>query len=387
MPIFSPAEMKRRLDNVRSGIAERQLDGCFVHTADNVYYATGVPLLSEWGRPMWMVMRANGESATCGAMIEVENMSSSSATSEILPYDDDENVIEAALRQCARFLASPKRPQRIGVELDAIPHGLHQRLIDHLSGTELVDIGDLFEELRLIKSAEELDILELAGNVAKIGADAFLEALHENATELSVAAHAVHAMDKALGALSGNAATSTYAYAQFGRHTLTPHLHPTTRRLKHGDVVGLNVFPVVWGYCAELERTLVFGPMSTEARQAMDAVNEARDAGIEALRPGVRANEVDRAAREVLERHGYGERIRHGTGHAHGIMIGAAGREEPGELRIYNDRRLEPGMANSVEPGVYLPEFAGFRHSDVFFITESGSRCITQFPRDITYFE
>ncbi len=119
----------------------------------------------------------------------------------------------------------------------------------------------------------------------------------------------------------------------------------------------------------------------------MNAVNEARDVAIETLRPGAKANEVDRAAREVLKRRGYGEYIRHGTGHAHGIMIGAAGREERGELRIYNDRPIRVGMANSIEPGVYLSDIGGFRHSDVFFVTESGSRCITQFPRDITYFE
>jgi len=334
-----------------------------------------------------MVARAGGESAICGAMIERENMESNTATSEVIRYDDDENVVEAALRNCARFLAASGRPSRIGVELGVIPYHLHEKLRGHLPGTELVDVGDLFEELRIIKSREELDILELAGNVAKIGADAFLEALHENATELSVAAHAVHAMNIALGSLAPNAATSTYAYAQFGRHTLTPHLHPTTQRLKYGDVIGLNVFPVVWGYCAELERTLVFGPMTKQARRAMDAVNEARDVAIDALRPGAKANDIDRAARAVLERHGYGDNIRHGTGHAHGIMIGSAGREERGELRIYNDRVVETGMANSIEPGLYFPEEAGFRHSDVFFVTETGARCVTQFPRDITYFE
>ena len=133
----------------------------------------------------------------------------------------------------------------------------------------------------------------------------------------------------------------------------------------------------------ELERTFVLGEPTRAQHEALEAVGEAFDATKEALRPGLRMCEADQLARGILEKRGYTRYIRHGTGHAHGIMIGAGGREELGELRSYNRRELKPGMVCSVEPGVYLPEVGGFRHSDVMLVTDQGAECLTEFPRDI----
>jgi Xaa-Pro aminopeptidase len=133
----------------------------------------------------------------------------------------------------------------------------------------------------------------------------------------------------------------------------------------------------------ELERTLVLGEPTHPQRKALEAVGEAFDLTKQALRPGLPMRQADELARAVLARNGFAGYIRHGTGHAHGIMIGAAGREELGELRSYNNRELAPGMVCSVEPGVYIPSLGGFRHSDVMLITEQGAECLTEFPRDI----
>ena len=102
-------------------------------------------------------------------------------------------------------------------------------------------------------------------------------------------------------------------------------------------------------------------------------------------KPGAVMADIDRLTRDILQKYDLVKYIRHGTGHAHGIMIGAASREEKGELRLYNRTRLLPNMANSVEPGVYIPGLGGFRHSDVLIVTERGARCITDFPRDIGF--
>lgn len=385
MKVFSDTEMTRRQKGFRRGLAARNVDVALLNTADNVFYMSGVPLLSEWGRPMWAIIDTDGGSAVCGAAIELENMERNSSLAEVLSYGDDENVVNASLDLCADFISRKGSRTRIGVERDLLPFGLYEALRRRLGDVELVEIGDLVGDLRLIKSDEEITLLELGGALARIGADAFLDALQENVTELTVAAHAVAAANKAMGALSLNGLTSTYAYAQFGEHTLTPHLHPTSRRLRRGDLVALNVFPVVWGYCAELERTFVFGEATPEQRRPLDCVNEAFDAGKAAMKPGVVMSDIDRLTRGILERDGFSRYIRHGTGHAHGIMIGSAGREEHGELRIYNQTKLAANMANSVEPGIYIPEIGGFRHSDVLILTQDGARCITEFPRDIGF--
>ncbi len=386
MGIFTDKELKARQERLQKGLAKRKVDVAFIHSADNVYYTTGIPLLSEWGRPMWAVFDVPGKVRVIGAAIEKENMEENARADEVLPYADDTNVVQASLRLVGSVIGRRKsKPKRIGIEREIMSLGLHDALQAQFPGTEFVEIGDIVTDLRIIKSAEELGILQLGATIAKLGANAFLEALDDNATELTVAGHAVNEMNKALGALYPGGGTSTYAYAQFARHTLTPHLHPTGQRLRRGDLVALNVFPVIWGYCMELERTFVFGEPTRKQQKPLDAVNEAFDAAKAYVGPGVAMNDVDNLTRKMLKEAGFGRYIRHGTGHAHGIMIGSASREEPGELRYYNKNRLRAGMANSVEPGVYIPEIGGFRHSDVMFITDKGAVCVTDFPRDILY--
>jgi Xaa-Pro aminopeptidase len=134
----------------------------------------------------------------------------------------------------------------------------------------------------------------------------------------------------------------------------------------------------------ELERTFIFGTPTAKQAKALEAVNEAFDAGKKEIGPGVRACDIDRLTRNILAKRGYESCIFHGTGHAHGIMIGSAGREERGELRLYNTSELRPNMLNSVEPAVFT-EGAAFRHSDVMLIMETGARCLTDFQRDIIY--
>lgn len=386
MGIFSSAEMKRRLSAFETELSKCNVDAALVHTADNVYYLSGVPLLSEWGRPMWVVVQPSRDSAIIGASIETENMAAYSALATVLNYPDEARAVDNCLKRVMDLTGSVRDAAiRFGIERSAMTLELYEALRSMLPKATFVDIGEIIAGLRLIKSTEELAILDLGGILAKIGANAFLEALTENISELAVAAHAVAEMDRALAALYPSGATSTYAYAQFAEHTLTPHLHPTGKRLRRGDVVALNVFPTVWGYCVELERTFIFGEPSTEQKTALTAVNEAFDAGKAAIRPGASMRDIDLLTRNILEEKGLGKYIRHGAGHAHGIMIGAASREERGELRSYNSASLQPNMANSVEPGVYMPQIGGFRHSDVLIVTDTGARCITEFPRDLIY--
>jgi Xaa-Pro aminopeptidase len=374
--------MRRRRERLQQELAARSIDAALLHTADNVYYISGVPLLSAWGRPMWTAISQDERATVIGAMLEYENMEAHSWIQDIRAYDDSDNVWSSSLRMAAGFLESVAA-RRVGVERSLLTVGVLEALQEALPHAAFVEIGQVLADLRVVKSPEEIRLLTIGAEIAKIGASAFLEAVSEHATELAVASHAVREMDRTLAALLPDALTSTYAYCQVGDHTMTPHLHPTGRRIHRGDVIGLNVFPVVSGYCMELERTFVFGNPTDSQRQALDATNAAFEAAKAAIRPGARMADIDHLTREILNGRGYGAYIRHGTGHAHGIMIGASGREEPGELRTYNTNLLRPNMVTSVEPGIYVPGVGGFRHSDVMLVTETGATCLTEFPRDL----
>lgn len=373
--VFSREEIGRRRQIVLDAMKEQDLDAVLIHTADHVLYLSGIPLLSEWGRPLWMVLKSSGEGALIGAAIEQENMRES-YFDETLTYADAQNVVSSALDLLTGFVGSAKR---VGVETGSLPVRLYFELQERFSGAEQVDISRVITNARLVKSSEELQLLRLGGEVAKIGASAFLEIFKEGVSELAITSYAVAEMNRATAALCPAALSSTYSYSQLGQRTLTPHLHAGGRRAKRGDIVGLNVFPVLSGYCIELERTFVFGGANEEQQGALDAATLAFDVAKKMVAPGVLHADVDAAATEVLVDAGYGDFIRHGTGHAHGIMIGSASREEGGELRSYNSNALRPGMICSVEPAVFLPGIGAFRHSDVLIVTETGSELITEF--------
>lgn len=378
--IFTSVDIDGRQRRVQRRLADVGVSAALLTSADNVYYLSGLPLLSEWGRPMWLVVPAQGAPTLIGAEIERENMQEYAKTCSVVTYQDEMNVRFAAVQAAVKALGSA---ERLGLERTAVTVDVFDSVTEAVGSRETVDVGGLLEAERVVKSPAELELLRTAGQVAKVGADAFLAALSLGTTELSIASSAVAAMDRALGALAPTAASSSYAYCQLGDHSLTPHLHPTGRRLERGELVALNVFPVVWGYCVELERTLVFGEPSEQQAKHLEILDESFQTGKCAYRPRRRFDEVHAEAMSVLSRNGLGDFVRHGTGHAHGIMVGAASREELGEIRSYNTATIEPNMANSIEPGFYLPDLGGFRHSDVLLCGDAGVTCITEFPTQL----
>lgn len=382
--IFSEGEIKRRLESLMKAMEELNLGGVILHSADSVYYFSGIPLLDEWGRPMWFLLKRDGSRALVASIIEYENMRTAANVDGIRIYEDTRSSLPQCVDVAVDFFRTTVN-RKFGIERSVLPLGAWEALREALPAAEFVDVSPYVAQARLVKSEEEIAVMRLAGDVAKIGANAFLNALHPGVTETAVAAAATGAVDQAIGALGPDYMSSSFSYCQFGQRTLSPHLKPSGRRAKQGDVVGLNVFPVVSGYLIELERTVIIGEGTTEQEAALAAVTRAFAAAKAHYRPGVELRDVNRCGLDVLTSHGYKigatNGAKHGAGHACGILIGSSGREELGEVRPYNPTTVAEGMINAIEPGIYLHDLgAAFRHSDVLLATPNGSECLTDFP-------
>jgi Xaa-Pro aminopeptidase len=167
-----------------------------------------------------------------------------------------------------------------------------------------------------------------------------------------------------------------------GPNAARPHYRAGDRVLAAGDLVVLDFGGVLDGYCCDLTRTVSVGPPSLESARLHAAVREAQQAAIAAVRPGVEATEVDRAARSVLVAHGLGEAFGHGTGHGLGLDV----HEEPRITRPLPDVapvHLEPGMVFTIEPGAYIPGWGGVRIEDDVLVTADGCEVLTTVPRDL----
>jgi Xaa-Pro dipeptidase len=163
-----------------------------------------------------------------------------------------------------------------------------------------------------------------------------------------------------------------------GPNAANPHASPSDRKLQSGDLLVVDWGAGYEGYISDLTRTFVVGDVEKEYIKIHQIVQEANAAGRAAGRPGVPCADVDKAARDVIERAGYGEYFTHRTGHG----IGMEGHEEP-YMRGDNMQLLEPGMAYTVEPGIYLPGVGGVRIEDDVVVSEEGCETLTTLPREL----
>ena len=164
----------------------------------------------------------------------------------------------------------------------------------------------------------------------------------------------------------------------FGEHAAEPHHHPCHRALAEGDVIKMDFGAMVDGYHTDMTRTVAFGEPATELRKVHDVVAAAQQAGIDAVRPGVVAGDVDRAARSVIDDAGYGDRFTHGLGHGVGLEI-----HEGPWLRRDGEDVLPVGAVVTVEPGVYLPGMGGVRIEDAVEVTEDGASVLGASTREL----
>ena len=222
--------------------------------------------------------------------------------------------------------------------------------------------------LRAVKDAEELRHLTEAG----LHADAIvLEVagfMRPGMTELEVARFALDRFE----AVGDDA---PWAIVASGPNSALPHHFNSARRLAEGDVVILDIGAFTTGYGSDISRTFWLGTPPPEAERVYAIVDEARRAGIDAARPGVPCEQVDRAARAVIERAGYGESFIHRTGHGVGLEV-----HEPPYLVGGNTAALEIGNVHSVEPGIYLPGRFGVRIEDLVAVESDGARRLNHAP-------
>jgi D-alanyl-D-alanine dipeptidase len=152
-----------------------------------------------------------------------------------------------------------------------------------------------------------------------------------------------------------------------GPNSASPHHEPGARTIVPGDVVVMDFGGTLDGYASDTTRTVAVGEPSAAIREIHGVVRAAQEAGCDAVRPGVAAQDVDRAARRVIEEAGHGAAFVHRTGHGIGLEV-----HEAPYIIDGNPTRLEPGMVFSVEPGIYLEGRFGVRIEDIVAVTEDG---------------
>ncbi len=226
---------------------------------------------------------------------------------------------------------------------------------------------DLVPALRMVKDDTELGLMTKA---AAMGCQLFEEMLpriEAGRAEVTLAAELEYEARR-----RGAEGMSFETIVASGERSALPHGRASQARLPRKGFVTLDFGVILNGYCSDMTRTVHLGAATNEERSAYDAVLEAQQAAVAAVKPGATCGEVDEAARSVLKKAGLGKYFTHSTGHGVGLEIHEQPRVAAGQAT-----RLEPGMVITIEPGVYLPGKFGIRIEDMVAVTKSGSRILT----------
>ena len=284
---------------------------------------------------------------------------------------------KSALHAVSEFLAKRRRRAkewRIGLESEHLTVA-DKKLLNHSkpAGVAFKDAPSLVERDRLIKDRDELGRIRAAVALGASIFDRALEVLRPGIREVEVAAEMELAARRA-----GADEMSFPTIIASGARSALPHGRASSQTIPAGAFVVCDFGVILSGYCSDETRTVWVGEISDEARHAYEAVREAQQAAISAVRPGTSVGEVDAAARNVLNKAKLGKYFTHSTGHGVGLEIHEIPRVARGQEEI-----LQPGMVITIEPGVYFPGKWGIRIEDMVVVTESGSEVLTPTSKDL----
>lgn len=360
-----------RLNNLTASLLTSKLDAVILNPGPTLTYLTGVDFhLME--RPVVLFVAPGQDPVLVLPELEMLKVDMFPYKVQAFAYGENPSEWDAAFRKASQALGLDGK--RIGVE----PRQLRLLEFGHVKSgapeSEYPDASDVLAGLRLIKDKAEVDAMRRAVKIAQDALEATIPLIKIGMTERELSSELViqllkHGSDPALPfapIVSG------------GPNGANPHASPTDRKLQAGDLLVVD-----WGagynhYISDLTRTFAVGEVDDEFKKIHKIVQESNAAGRAAGKPGVPCASVDKAARDVIEQSGYGKYFTHRTGHG----IGMEGHEDP-YMRGDNMQLLEPGMAFTVEPGIYLPNRNGVRIEDNVVITETGADVLSDMPREI----
>jgi Xaa-Pro dipeptidase len=372
-PITDPPprqEIETRLAKVRKLMQREALDFYVANHTDNVYYLTNFAYI-PFERPFFLIIPADGKPLLVIPGLEVS-------------HAEDRVLLEVEYRTYYEYPAPAGRTyvdalqktipaqKRVGVE-SSLPVAHRQIMPGELK------IVDLVDEARLVKSDYEVGRVAYASDVVGEGLRKVFELSQPNAQQLTLYGEGVrHMMGKAILEIKNpNLLVSKFIAAVWPKSlSAKPHSVPGLFDvLEEGGPQVAIITAQADGYSAEIERTFFIKNVPEECEKPFEVAMKARALAYELVKPGVRCADVDGAVLSVIKDHGYGDQILHRTGHGFGITG-----HEPPWVALGSDDVLEKNMLISIEPGIYIPQLGGFRHSDTVLVTEDGCISLTAAP-------
>ena len=355
--------MNDRLDRCRALLQELRVDGVLVTDPVDVRYLSGFR-----GDDATLVIGADA------ALLCADSRFWEQVHEEVREFELNKVTSTPLLAHSVAAAAEVLGPDAgLGYQAAQLSHAAYRRLRREHHG-RLRDVRQSVTLLRAVKDEDEIAVMRRAGAVTDEGLAAVVSrglvgrSERDVAWDLQAEYHRLGAEGEAFGAI-----------VAAGDHGAQAHALPGERIIRAGELVVIDTGARVGGYCSDITRTYAAGEPDGELRRVYDVVLAAQLAGLAAVRAGAHGrDDVDAAARAVIEEAGFGERFGHGTGHGVGLEV----HEAPSLGRTRGDR-LEVGMVCTVEPGIYLEGLAGVRIEDTVLVTPDGAERLTTSSKEL----
>jgi len=350
-----------KVDKVRSALETNKLDAILIASPINRRYVTGF-------------------TGTAGAVIISKNDArfitdfryTEQAAEEATGFQivEHKQLIELEIKEQLKEM----NVKRLGFEKDHVSYSQYENYKKVLEA-ELVPISGIMEELRLIKSKDELELMKKAAEIADDAFEHIQSFIKPGVKEIDISNELEFFMRK-----QGAASSSFDIIVASGFRAALPHGVATEKEIESGELVTMDYGALYQGYCSDITRTVAVGEINDELKNIYDIVLEAQIRGVEGIRPGISGKEADALTRDYIKEKGYGDYFGHSTGHGLGMEV-----HEGPSLSFRSDKKLKTGMVVTVEPGIYVPQVGGCRIEDDVIVTEVGNERLTFSSKELVY--
>jgi len=374
---FSDAEYEGRLGKLRQIMESSGVEAMVLTSMHNIAYYSGF-LYCSFGRPYACVVTAN-RCVTVSANIDAGQPWRRCYGENIIYTDWQRNNYWRAVQSII-----PK-VRKIGIESDHMTLASRATMESLLGDVQTTDLNAEIMVSRMIKSAEEIELIKGGARTADIGGEAIHAAIKEGTREIDVAMAGRNAMELEIAkSYPDSELRDNWVWFQAGLNTDGAHNPVTTAKLQMGDILSLNAFPMISGYYTALERTLFLGEPDADSLRIWQANVGAHELGLSLIKPGATCSGICAEINRYFEELDLLQYRSFGYGHSFGVLSHYYGREAGLELREDIDTELVPGMVISMEPMLSLPlgtpGAGGYREHDILVIGEDSAENITHFP-------
>jgi len=377
---FTDQEYKNRLNKIRETMSKKKMDMVILTSMHNIAYYTGF-IYCSFGRPYGCVITEK-KIVTISANIDASQPWRRSNCDNLI-YTDWKR--DNFLRAIVSIIGREDPPKNIGIEEDHLTLEMMSKVKSIFTFSTFKDVSKDLMNLRMIKSEEEIEIIKNGARIADLGAEEIVKHIRPGESELEISIQGRDRMEREIAKTYPDAEyMDTWVWFQSGINTDGAHNPKTNRKLKIGDILSLNTFPMISGYYTALERTLFVKTIDDASLKAWEANVKVHNRGLELIKSGVKCSEICTELNELFAELGYMQYRTFGYGHSFGMLSHFYGREAGLELREDIETVLEKNMVISMEPMIMIPEgkpgAGGYREHDILVINENNAENITKFP-------